>query len=56
MQLSHIDQNGRAVMVDVSGKQETERTASCEGYVQMRPETLAIICGGEAKKGDIFKF
>ncbi len=53
MQLSHIDQNGRAVMVDVSGKQETERTASCEGYVQMRPETLAVICGGEAKKGDV---
>lgn len=53
MELSHIDKNGSAVMVDVSGKQITERTAECEGFVQMKPETLALICGGEIKKGDV---
>ncbi|MHB1483917.1 MAG: cyclic pyranopterin monophosphate synthase MoaC [Saccharofermentanales bacterium] len=53
MELSHIDQNGDAVMVDISEKSETCRTALCEGFVEMKPETLAIIRKGEAKKGDV---
>ncbi len=51
--LSHIDETGAALMVDVGGKQDTEREASAEGRVVMRPETLALILSGSAKKGDV---
>ena len=40
-------------MVDVSDKPETERTATAEGEVAMRRETLAAILAGDAKKGDV---
>jgi cyclic pyranopterin phosphate synthase len=40
-------------MVDVSGKEVTSRTAIAEGFVAMRPETLALVTKGEAKKGDV---
>ena len=40
-------------MVDVGGKQETERVAIAEGYIRMAPETLALILAGDAKKGDV---
>ncbi len=40
-------------MVDVSDKPVTARIASAEGYVKMRPETLALITEGRAKKGDV---
>ncbi len=40
-------------MVDVGWKPETERIAIAEGEVQMKPETLAIIQKGNAKKGDV---
>lgn len=52
-QLTHIDAEGDARMVDVSAKAETKRTAIAEGFVVMRPETLAAIEGGTAKKGDV---
>ena len=51
--LSHIDESGRARMVDVSAKPETERMAIARGEVQMRPETLALIQSGSLKKGDL---
>ena len=51
--LSHLDATGAANMVDVSGKEVTERVASAEGRVVMMPETLRIICEGDAKKGDV---
>ncbi len=51
--LTHIDAGGTARMVDVSEKPETERAATAEGSVRMRPETLAMILAGEAKKGDV---
>jgi cyclic pyranopterin monophosphate synthase len=51
--LSHLDATGAANMVDVSGKEETERVASAEGRVVMQPETLRIIREGDAKKGDV---
>jgi cyclic pyranopterin phosphate synthase len=51
--LTHIDENGNAVMVDVSSKNETERTATAKGSVEMQPETIAIIQGGGVKKGDV---
>ncbi len=40
-------------MVDVGGKQETERTAVAQGAVTMQPSTLAMILAGDAKKGDV---
>lgn len=51
--LTHIDKTGTAHMVDVGGKDETEREASAEGCVTMLPETLAMILSGNAKKGDV---
>jgi cyclic pyranopterin phosphate synthase len=51
--LTHFDAEGRAVMVDVSGKPVTERVALARGFVAMRPETLALIVGGRAQKGDV---
>ncbi|MBV8915772.1 MAG: cyclic pyranopterin monophosphate synthase MoaC [Acetobacteraceae bacterium] len=52
-ELTHFDAEGRAVMVDVSAKPETARTASARVAVMMRPETLDLIRGGRAKKGDV---
>ena len=51
--LSHINEAGDAVMVDVSDKAVTARTAIAEGFVSMAPETLALVTTGEAKKGDV---
>ncbi|MFQ5407721.1 MAG: cyclic pyranopterin monophosphate synthase MoaC, partial [Anaerolineales bacterium] len=51
---SHIDETGRAHMVDVGHKPDTERTAIARGEVHMRPETLALIRAGNLKKGDVF--
>ncbi len=51
--LSHLDDAGRARMVDVSAKPATARTASARGLVVMQPETLALIAGRAAPKGDV---
>jgi cyclic pyranopterin phosphate synthase len=51
--LSHIRASGEADMVDVSDKADTVRVATAEGFVKMRPETLALILEGNAKKGDV---
>jgi cyclic pyranopterin phosphate synthase len=51
--LSHIDENGQARMVDVSDKPSTARRAIAEGFISMRPETLALVETGQAKKGDV---
>ncbi|MEQ1653465.1 MAG: cyclic pyranopterin monophosphate synthase MoaC [Hyphomicrobium sp.] len=51
--LSHLDEQGQARMVDVSDKATTSRTARAEGFVAMKPATLALIESGEAKKGDV---
>ena len=51
--LTHFDANGQAHMVDVVDKAETRRVAIARGRVVMRPETLALIVAGEAKKGDV---
>lgn len=53
MGLSHFDEAGQAHMVDVSGKPVTARLAVAEGWVRMRPETLAHVLEGTAKKGDV---
>jgi cyclic pyranopterin phosphate synthase len=51
--LTHLDASGEANMVDVSEKDVTARTAIAEGAVVMRPETVALIRQGDAKKGDV---
>ncbi|MET0599577.1 MAG: cyclic pyranopterin monophosphate synthase MoaC [Mesorhizobium sp.] len=51
--LTHLSADGEARMVDVGGKQETARTAIAEGAVTMRPETLAMVVEGNARKGDV---
>ena len=51
--LTHIGSDGEARMVDVSGKDATERTAVAEGRVVMRKETLDLVLSGNAKKGDV---
>jgi len=51
--LTHFDEEGRAVMVDVSSKDETARTATATGRVRMRPETLERIRAGTIGKGDV---
>ncbi len=51
--LSHIDDEGRAHMVDVGSKPETERMAVAKGEVHLKPETLSLIRSGLMKKGDV---
>jgi cyclic pyranopterin phosphate synthase len=51
--LSHIDESGRARMVDVTAKAETARVAVARGRVLMRAETLALIVGGGIAKGNV---
>jgi cyclic pyranopterin phosphate synthase len=51
-ELTHLDADGHARMVDVGEKAITEREAVAKGSVVMRPETLALIAAGELEKGD----
>ncbi len=50
---THFDKEGKARMVDVSDKAETERIATAQGSVIMQPATLALIKEGGVKKGDV---
>lgn len=52
-QLTHLDENGAARMVDVGGKAITERLAVAGATVSMRAETLALLEQGAHKKGDV---
>lgn len=51
--LTHFDSTGQAHMVDVGAKTETTRVARAAGSIFMKPETLALIRSGSAKKGDV---
>jgi len=51
--LTHFDAAGQAHMVDVGAKAETHRIAVATGSIRMKPETLALILSGSAKKGDV---
>ena len=53
MALTHFDGDGNAHMVDVSDKAVTDRVAVAEVQVRMKPETLALVTEGRAKKGDV---
>ena len=52
-QLTHLDSQGHAHMVDVSEKDVTTRVARAETFVEMLPATLALITHGTHKKGDV---
>ena len=54
MEFSHLDEQGRARMVDVSEKPETRRLAVAEGFVRMLPGTVSLIEKREIAKGDVF--
>jgi cyclic pyranopterin phosphate synthase len=51
--LTHLDARGRARMVNVAGKGETQRTARAGGRIRMLPATLRQIASGATKKGDV---
>ena len=53
MSLTHFDESGRARMVDVGGKSDTEREALAACEVHMRVETLRLIREGRMAKGDV---
>ncbi|HEU4851868.1 MAG TPA: cyclic pyranopterin monophosphate synthase MoaC [Telluria sp.] len=51
--LTHFDDAGQAHMVDVGAKADTHRIAVARGTIRMKPETLALVQSGAAKKGDV---
>ncbi|WP_455372224.1 cyclic pyranopterin monophosphate synthase MoaC [Limibacillus halophilus] len=50
---THFDEKGKAVMVDVSAKDDSERVATAKGRVLVSAETAALIASGGLKKGDV---
>lgn len=52
-ELTHFDQGGNAIMVDVSGKESTTRTAIAKGTIRVSKEVLTAIKEGTVKKGDV---
>ena len=54
MELNHLDENGKAVMVDIGQKPVTARIAVATAAVRMKAETLALIREDKIKKGDVF--
>lgn len=53
MEFTHFNENGRARMVDVSEKNETQRKAIARGYIKMSTSTIETIKNGKLKKGDV---
>ena len=53
LQLTHLDDQGNAKMVDVGDKDVTSREAIARGYISIQPETLRLIKEGLMKKGDV---
>jgi cyclic pyranopterin phosphate synthase len=51
--LTHLDDMGRAHMVDVGAKSPSARTAVAEGFIAMQADTLALAVSGDSKKGDV---
>ena len=51
--LTHFDANGKAIMVDVSGKAETSRTAIASGIIQVNDKVMRAVVEGTAEKGDV---
>ena len=55
MSLSHVDEAGRARMVDVTGKPVSRRTAVAEGRVRMSPEAFVLVRDNAVAKGDVLR-
>lgn len=53
MELSHINKDGKANMVDVSAKTDQSRTARAQGFIRMSKETIELIKANKLKKGDV---
>lgn len=53
--LTHIDENGRVRMVDVTAKAPTARMARAQAAITMAPETFALITDGKIKKGNVLE-
>lgn len=53
MEFSHFDENGKAVMVDVSAKEETQRTATAAGRIRVSREVFEAVEDGTVGKGDV---
>ncbi len=53
MELSHFDEEGNAIMVDVSAKESTKRTAKAKGSIKVSEEVIKAITTGGNKKGDV---
>lgn len=53
MELSHINKDGKANMVDVAAKPDQTRTARAQGFIRLQKETLALITDKGLKKGDV---
>jgi len=51
--LTHFDADGKAVMVDVGGKQDTQRVAVAAGSITMNPDAFALVKSGTMAKGDV---
>ena len=54
-ELTHLDQSGRARMVDVSDKDVSERLARVRGEIRMRPETVGLILRNQVAKGNVLE-
>lgn len=53
MDFTHLNEEGRAHMVDITSKSDTNRVAVAQGKIRMQPETLQAIQNGVIKKGDV---
>jgi len=54
MKLTHVDEKGKARMVDITEKKKTERKAVATGWVSMSEKTYKLIKKGQGPKGDVF--
>ena len=53
--LTHIDEQGSVKMVDVTDKDVTDREAIASGKIEMQPETLQLVAGGNMPKGNVLE-
>ncbi len=53
MELTHLDHEGRAKMVDVGHKESQHRMAQASGFIQLQPETITLVRQNEIRKGDV---
>ncbi len=51
--LTHLDEGGRARMVDITAKPESRREAVARGRIYLRPDTLDLVLAGQVPKGDV---